>query len=311
MLGQPIEVQPPGQQGQHRRPDRARRACPRRSRLRARPLDCCGSSWSGGRAADGRLGAGLSRRLGAAYGRVPTAPSAANRIPGEGERRERWSGRSSSGSRRCHLRPLPLVFQRDPAALRRRHGARLSPRPVADWFERQGFSRLAATLTILVLSHLRARAAIVILLPSWSTSSPRSSARAGLRREAAAACRLAPQQQGWRSSSASMRRRCGPRSASLHEPGRRLAHAGLQLDLERRPRGPQRPLALRRHAGRRLLPALRLGSDDRPDRQPGCRATMPTRSAGSPRDIDRSDRRLSCAARAWSACCSGRSTPSG
>lgn len=37
--------------------------------------------------------------------------------------------------------------------------------PIADWFERQGMSRLAATLTILVLSIFVLGAAIVILLP--------------------------------------------------------------------------------------------------------------------------------------------------
>ena len=37
--------------------------------------------------------------------------------------------------------------------------------PIADWFERQGMSRLAATFTILVLSIFVLGAAIVILLP--------------------------------------------------------------------------------------------------------------------------------------------------
>ena len=138
--------------------------------------------------------------------------------------------------------------------------------PLADRLERAGMSRFWATITIVVLTVLvLALVALVVVPLLWSRSLPASSSgcRPTSTRAAGARQPLLPDADRPVFPDAGRR----PERRSDGVAGRLLDRHRARLGLGRRAGADQRRQPDRRDAGRRLLPALRLGPHARPRRR--------------------------------------------
>ena len=270
-----------GVEAQHRRAAPAGRAGARRARFRFRRRLGADRPDGGGAGADAALGRGLSARMGASHGRQRRRIGTARTLATAGCYSARSRSSGTTGQRDDTDAPDDLLGAdvrrrragavdpaRDPAAVRRRHGARLSARSARQPAGAMGVNRLVATLVIIgavvlafVLLMLLFVPILAAQLGAFFENSP-ATCRALQSLVEGPEPRVAAQDRRRERA-----RRAGRRPG---QAGRRLDHDLRQVAVVGRAGADLRLLARRRDAGGGVLSAVRLEPDGRRGQPHGC-----------------------------------------